>query len=54
MGFHLGRVDMPDPTRGFCGLYRSGKIAEEEGLVFREGQNESGKPERRKTRMQHF
>jgi hypothetical protein len=42
-------MDKLDPTRGFCGLYRSGKIAEEEGLAFREGQNESGKPERRKT-----
>jgi hypothetical protein len=36
--FYRGRVDMPDQTRGLCGLYRSGKIAEEEGLAFREGQ----------------
>jgi len=35
---YRGRVDMPDQTRGLCGLYRSGKIAEEEGLAFRERQ----------------
>jgi hypothetical protein len=46
--FHLGRVDMPDQTRGFCGLYRSGKIAEEEGLVFREGQKQIRKASKEK------
>ena len=46
--FHLGRVDMPDQTRGFWGLYRSGKIAEEEGLVFREGQKRIRKASKEK------
>jgi hypothetical protein len=47
--FYLGRVDMPDQTRGFCGLYRSGKIAEEEGLAFREGQKRIRKASNEKT-----
>jgi sugar phosphate isomerase/epimerase len=32
--FHLGRVDMPDPTHNLFRLYRSGRIGEKEGLAF--------------------
>lgn len=46
--FHRGSVGMPDQTRGFCGLYRSGKIAEEEGLVFGEGQKRIRNASKRK------
>ncbi|UCH01135.1 MAG: sugar phosphate isomerase/epimerase [Deltaproteobacteria bacterium] len=32
--FHLGRVDMPNPSQDFFRLYRSRKISEREGLAF--------------------
>jgi sugar phosphate isomerase/epimerase len=32
--FHLGRVDMPNPSQDFFKLYRSRKISEQEGLAF--------------------
>jgi len=32
--FHLGRVDMPNPSQDFFRLYRSRKISEKEGLAF--------------------
>lgn len=31
--FHLGRVDMPNPTKSFIRLYREGKMGQSEGLT---------------------
>jgi len=36
--FHLGRVDMPDPTQDFFKLYRNGRIGEREGMTLIEEQ----------------
>jgi hypothetical protein len=36
------------PTQGFCGLYRSGKIAGEEGLASREGRKRIRKARKEK------
>lgn len=46
--FHLGRVDMPNPTEDLRRLYKNGKIGQAEGLAFIAEQRHIRKASRKK------